>query len=186
MSSGTSVAKFPLHFAILDGSDPTKWSIFGKSFPKLMREAGNVSPFAVDPQNCRYSVSFEPIWCSPDELLQEERTEHFVGAIIDAWPKDTLEKDLKEKKEKLAHHLAQIRKNSKRDVSPAFERFEYSVWFITNDASTITPYRQDFNFAIAAVIDKTPIFQYFTDERILMAHLATYLSNIYLILERGR
>jgi len=177
--------RIPLNFAVLDGSNPRNWSIFGKPFPQLIQQVATVTPHAVsDSALAAFAVHVEPIWCSPQELLKEKRLDDVAGVIIDAWPKAALEVDLEQKKETLRQHLLKMKKNCGGGGQAAFKRFGYSVWFLTDNARTVTPYRPGFN-DVANIIDGTN-FQYFTQERILMEHLAAYLSNIYNALERGK
>jgi hypothetical protein len=185
MSGDQDGERISLNFAILDGHNPRSWTIFGRTFPELMQQVASVRPHAVSDSTLgEFDVRIEAIWCSPEELLREKRLEDVAGVIIDAWPKATLDADLGQKKETLRRHLAQIKKKYGEEDQAAFNRFGYSVWFLTDNASTVAPYRPDFN-DVAAIIGGTN-FQYFTQERVLIEHLAAYLSNIYNALERGK
>jgi hypothetical protein len=174
-----------LNFAVLDGSNPSNWSIFGKPFPEIMQQAANVTPYAVGQSVLqRYVVRVEAIWSPPKQLLKEKQLDDVAGVIIDAWPKDTLASDLEEKRETLRDHLLKTKKKCGQNGQAAFKRFGYSVWFVTDHPSTVMPYRPSFN-DVASIMESTN-FQYITQERVLMEHLAAYLSNIYNALERGK
>src|SRR5882724_8385369 len=111
MNADREGERIPLNFAVLDGSNPKSWSIFGMTFPSLMQQVAKVTPHAVSDTTLEaFDVRVEPLWCSPQELLKEKRLEDIAGVIIDAWPKKTLDADLEQKKETLRQHLLKMKK----------------------------------------------------------------------------
>jgi hypothetical protein len=185
MNGGDDAERVPLNFAVLDGSNPADWSIFGKPLPLIMEQVATVTPHAVaDSVRQKYAVEVQAMWSNPKDLLKEKTLDNVAGVIIDAWPKATLGTDLEEKKETLRDHLLKVKKKCEPNGQAAFKRFGYSVWFVTDDPRTVMPYRPSFN-DVTSLMDATN-FQYITQERVLMEHLAAYLSNIYNALERGK
>lgn len=185
MNGGNGAEYIPLEFAILDGPDLNAWPVFGKKFPELVQDIAKIKPYAVSKKSLQhYSVKVQPIWCGPEDLLTEKRLGQVAGVIVDAMPKNGLEADLEEKKDTLRQHLIKIKKKYEKDDQVPFKRFGYSVWFVTDDASRLARFRNGFN-DVTNIINGAN-FQYFTEERIFMAHLGAYLSNIYNVLDRGR
>ncbi len=73
-----------LYFAVLDGFDPTTWTLYGKTFPKLMEDVCDAArPEDVSADLLEdYHVQVEPILSGPQELLEENALDGVVGVII--------------------------------------------------------------------------------------------------------
>jgi hypothetical protein len=175
----------PLFFAILDGPDPKAWPVYDKTFPKVMEKA--VQPHAVsDDLIDDYRVHIEPIWSNPKELLREKRLDQVAGIIIEALPKPNFEQDLEQKLKMLRTHIRRIKLKTKSNGEAVFKRFGYSIWFITDKPSNIKEFVRSVR-QTASMLDEAPTInhQFFMAEQALLEHIATYLSNIYLTLDRG-
>jgi hypothetical protein len=188
MNANNGPEDIPLFFPILDGPKPKEWSLYGQKFPLLIEKAHkSVRPHAVpvDLLNS-FSVHIEPIWSDPQELLKEKRLDKLAGIIIEALPKQDIEEDLKQKVKTLRSHIRQIKLKTKSNDDALFKRFGYSIWFMTDNPANIVSFVQNVRDAAAMLDGIAKVnHQFFMEEQALLEHLATYLSNVYLTLERG-
>jgi hypothetical protein len=190
MSGANNAKTVRLYFAVLDGSDPTTWTLYNKSFPTFIQESckaarpttKDVSAYLLK----NYSVLIEPIWCGPDQLLEEKALDAVVGVIIDAFPKPNADRDRAEKVEILRGHIQLLHSLNQGNDRAFFKRFGYSIWFMTDDSTEIAGFKDNVIDAAAAIIGLDPIeTQTFKREDWLSMYLTFYVQNIYNRLGRG-
>jgi hypothetical protein len=179
-----------LYFAVLDGSDPTTWSPYGKSFPDFMGDAckaAQPSSRLVSADLLEdYNVRIEPIWSGPDDLLKEQALDRVVGVIIDAFPKPNLHDDRAEKARIMRRHVRRLQESNLANESAFFKHFRYAIWFMTDDTTEIAEFKDSVINAAAKVLGIDRIEdQVFTEESLLGVHLKYYVRHIYSILGQG-
>jgi hypothetical protein len=176
-----------LSFAILDGSDPKIWTLFGKRFPVLLTEACAAAQLEdVSPELLQdYSVEVDPIWSGPTELLKETTLDRVVGVIVDAFPKPNAAKDQDEKVDTLRRHVQRVHHANRNNADALFRRFRYSVWFMTDKTANIAAFKDRVLDTVGNIIGKERLeYQVFKEPDLLPLHLTSYMDYIYFRLGR--
>jgi hypothetical protein len=178
----------PLFFAVLDGQSPKDWTLFGKPFPDLMREAKDkAKPTAVGADLLKtFKIYIEPVLQSPEELLKEKHLDSLAGIIIDALPKQGGVVDLDEKLTTFRDHIRQISKATKANSDALHKRIGYEIWFISDrDTDKLAEYVRRARDA-ASMLQGSSVGHFFiTTKDLLIDHAAHYLSNVYFKMDRG-
>ena len=185
--NGTNPRIVRLFFAILDGSDPKTWKLYGEKFPDFMRECCKTAqPDDISTAlRQKYRVEVEPIYSGPEALLREKALEDVVGVIIDAFPKAEQQTDYDQKVELLRSHVQSLQRQNRDNDDALFNRFSYSVWFMTDKTAKISTFIDHTLDAAAAIIGVKRIeHQVFKDKDWLGRHLTSYLQNVYFRLAR--
>ena len=189
MSAMKSPHPVSLFFAVLDGSDPKTWSLYGKCLPEFMKDASGhakPNPKRVEPALLRdYNVNVELMWNRPEELREERSLDGVVGVIIDAFPKADTETDRAQKIQTLREHVRHLggRQDKPKSLCTGLK---YSIWLVTDGATDVAAFKASVAETAGHVMGPDRIDpQVFEDGDWLFRHLKTYIEHVYYELGRG-
>lgn len=177
----------PLFFAVLDGQSPKDWSLFGQSFPEIMKEAKKTKPPAVGAALLKtFKIYVEPVLLGPEELLKEKRLDSLAGIIIDALPKQDGSLELGDKLTTFRNHIRQLSRATKVNADALHRRIGYEIWFVTDrDTDKLSESVQKVRDTAAMLQGTSVGHAFITTKELLIDHTARYLSNVYFKMDGG-